>query len=232
MIKQRARCIQTTLVISPHGSHFPGAVGAYVRLKAPIAFEHLRSVPHILVNGLPGTMPCPVCTVLPHIQPPRLGQHPSAQLNRQIYPVAFAGLRVSHIGPGGAAHRLRFKRQHVINPQSRRERYLDRQRIAWHHCRQYKRYQIVTYPLTAHLYTPRLQSRFCKLMIPQQPKVVKRGRFSTINNHTLLKDGVSGLAGMGGPALRAAASIPQSVPRSGVYAGDHPRPNKSAVPPL
>ena len=47
-------------------------------LHLAVAFEHLRRLPHILVNGLPGAVLFPVCPVLPDVKPTGLCQHPGA----------------------------------------------------------------------------------------------------------------------------------------------------------
>lgn len=47
-------------------------------LHLAIALKHLRGLPHILVNGLPGAVLFPVCPVLPDVKPPGLCQHPGA----------------------------------------------------------------------------------------------------------------------------------------------------------
>lgn len=72
MYKQCLCGVQPATLISPHRRGFPCAVGAYVLLHLPGAFEHLRGLPHVLVNGLPGTVLFPVCTVFPHVKPPGL----------------------------------------------------------------------------------------------------------------------------------------------------------------
>lgn len=47
-------------------------------LYLPVALKHLRSLPHVLVNGLPGAVLFPVCPVLPDVKPPGLCQHSAA----------------------------------------------------------------------------------------------------------------------------------------------------------
>lgn len=44
----------------------------------PGALEHLRGLPHVLVNGLSGAVSFPVRPVLPDVQPPGLRQHTGA----------------------------------------------------------------------------------------------------------------------------------------------------------
>lgn len=78
MYKQCLGRIQPATLISPHRSGFPCAVGAYMLLHLSGTLKHLRGLPHVLVNSLPGSVLFPVCPVLPDIQPPSLCQHPSA----------------------------------------------------------------------------------------------------------------------------------------------------------
>lgn len=78
MHKKRLRRIQPATLVSPHCRGFPCAVGAYVLLHLPVAFKHLRGLPHVLVNGLPGAVLFPVCPVLPDVKPPGLRQHSAA----------------------------------------------------------------------------------------------------------------------------------------------------------
>lgn len=78
MHKKRLRRIQPATLVSPHCRGFPCAVGAYVLLHLAIAFEHLRGLPHVFINSLPGAVLFPVCPVLPDVQPPGLCQHSAA----------------------------------------------------------------------------------------------------------------------------------------------------------
>lgn len=78
MYKQCLCGIQPAPLIRPHRRGFPCAVGAYVLLHLAGALKHLRGLPHILVNGLPGAVLFPVGAVLPDIQPPSLCQHSAA----------------------------------------------------------------------------------------------------------------------------------------------------------
>lgn len=78
MYKKRLRRIQPATLIRPHSRGFPCTVRAYVLLHLAIALKHLRGLPHVLVNSLPGAVLFPVCPVLPDIKPPGLCQHPGA----------------------------------------------------------------------------------------------------------------------------------------------------------
>lgn len=78
MYQQCLGGIQPAPLVSPHRRGFPRTVGAYVLLHLAGAFEHLRSLPHVLVNSLPGAVLFPVYPVLPDVKPPGLCQHSAA----------------------------------------------------------------------------------------------------------------------------------------------------------
>ena len=84
MHQERLGRIQAAPLVSPHGCHLPGAVGAYVCPQPSGSLIHDRRLPHILVYRLPGPMPPPIQTVLPHPHPASLGEHPLPQLDRQV----------------------------------------------------------------------------------------------------------------------------------------------------
>lgn len=115
----------------------------------------------------------------------------------------FTGLGVSDVWPRRFLHRLRFERQHVINPQARVQARFYRQRIDWHHCRQYQLENIIFNPSTTHLLAPALQSRFCQLVL----FYTTYGCLSTTVGCVTRCDTLSGCGGSGGMGGQASPHI-------------------------